>query len=537
MLQFCPSRVTNLEQRLSVKFTVPSPQEVGLPEQFHTWRPNQSEAIAALLDTSKRGQVVEAPTGFGKQNVAVATGLLSEESTCIVVPTLGLQDQYAKTYADCGLTDIRGRGQYDCAMRDDYTCEDGYLSRCPYKGSVACPSSKAEIVCSTSRLVCTNYDKWTSSKKFGAGMSHFTRVIFDEGDCAPDALARAMQVTLHHREINKDLEMDFPQNPEALWMSTWKMWSGEAKLRAQEEMEIAYDKIKGVSDPKPSWVKHYNHMKNLHRRLSTIFYARSADWIVDEVEGGYQFDPIRPAQYAESALLFKIPHLGFLSATIIPKTLYLAGLAKTDYNYHSFPSDFDPKDCPIYYVPTMRVNYKATDLSRIWLLLDQVAIPRSHQKGIVHTISYARRETIMRECSFGDRVIYNERGEAPSDKIQEYKDAPGGAVMVSPSIGRGYDFPGRECEWQFVVKVPYPPPSKIILAREEQDKEYRPYLAMQKLVQMFGRGARFRGDQCQNFIGDTFMGYFKDRYSHLAPKWFHGFYKQVDILPKPLRSR
>ena len=31
-----------------------------------------------------------------------------------------------------------------------------------------------------------------------------------------------------------------------------------------------------------------------------------------------------------------------------------------------------------------------------------------------------------------------------------------GTVLVSPSVSTGYDFPGRECEWQFICKVPFP---------------------------------------------------------------------------------
>lgn len=513
---------------------IPSPQQLGLPEKFETWRPNQEAAINSILDDSKRVNVLIAPTGFGKQAVALGAAVISDEATCIVTANRGLQNQYLEDGKELGLVDLRGRQNYKCDMREDYSCEEGYAARCPYKGTVGCPSSKAEIAASTSKLVVTNYDKWTSSKKFGQGMSHFTRVIFDEGHSAPDALARAMQVILHFREIEKDLEILFLGPPQSEDFLNWKAWAFAAKRKAQMVMEETLLKITSSSDPKPSWVKHYTHMKNLVRRLAVIATANAKDWIVEETEEGFKFDPIRPAKYAESALLFRIPHISVITATGRPKTLYMMGVSKENFNFHEFPSDFNPKDCPIYYIPTMRVDYKTKDLSMLWTRLDQIMSRRRDRKGIVHTVSYARRDEIMATSRYADSMIINVKGEPPTEMIDLFRLSGPGTTLVTPSVGTGYDFPGKDCQWQFVCKIPYPPPSKIVEAREADDKEYRPYIAMQTMVQMFGRGARYKGDICENFICDDHLKWFLPRYSHLAPKWFHGFFQERSVLPRPL---
>lgn len=462
----------------------------------------------------------------------MAFALLSGQSTCIVTDNRGLQDQLMDDFAPIGLVDIRGRRNYVCPLRNDYTCEEGYAARCPHKGSVACPSSQAEMRAASSMLVVTNYDKWTASKRFGAGMDHFQQVVFDEGHKSPDALARAMQVTLHSHEVEEVLGLEFPAHDQAGEMVNWKAWASLARVEADELYQSLQPQMK--ENPHPSLVKRFTHARNLAKRLATLATASPENWITDEVERGYQFDPIRPGRYSESALLLRVPTIIVISATLRPKTLYMIGVGKDQYDYKEFESDFDPKRCPIYYVPTMRVDRRATDLSQLWVRLDQIAAPRKDRKGIVHTISYARREEILRASRFAPAMLINPRGEASTQIVAEFKSAPPGTILVSPSVGEGFDFPGRDCEFQFVCKIPFPDSrSKIVQARQEDDKEYGPYQAMNKLVQIFGRGMRSKQDRCENFIADDHMEWFIPRYQHLAPKWFKAFYRRVQTLPPP----
>lgn len=517
---------------------VASPHQYGLPEKFASWRPGQEEALIQLERNTKRVMGLCAPTGFGKSAVIVAHAIQSGLPTAIVTSTRGLQNQYLKDFASIGLVDLRGRRNYKCDMKPDdpnYTCEEGYESRCPYKGTVACSCSQAEIAAGTSNLVVTNYDKWCSARRFGLGLSHIQQVIFDEGHHAPQALASAMQVVLNHREVVDGLKLDFPGHPECEEFSIWKAWASIARVEAERAMLAARQRIQGVADPKASWVRHYTHMRNLTRRLSILAMARAEDWIVDEIDNGssYQFDPVRPARYAEAALLLQVPKIVVISATLRPKTLHMIGVGKENYNFTEFDSDFDPRRCPTYYIPTMRVDKRANDLSMLWVRLDQVAAKRRDRKGIIHTVSYQRQQDILGISRFADSMIINEKGEPPTDIVDAYKASGPGTILVSPSVGTGYDFPGRDCEWQFICKIPFEPPSKIVKARERDDPEYRSYQAMQSLVQAFGRGVRSKEDQCENFIGDCHLDWFLPRYGHLAPRSFHNFFRRVDVVPQP----
>ncbi len=513
---------------------LPTPHEIGLPEQFDKFRPGQEQHLDFLRNTRTRIKAACIPTGGGKSVDVVADALLSGEPTAIVTASKGLQDQYMTDFQSIGMVDLRGRNNYSCHMKEGYTCEDGHAARCIYKGTVACSSSKAEMMSATSSLVVTNYSKWTASKCFGTGLNHIKRVVFDEAHHAPNAIASAMQVELNYKEIEDTLGVSFPRGHDSEDMNVWRQWASSCKGYADDKMKEAARKIENANDPKPAWVRHFTHMRNLCRRLQILTLARAVDWVVDQTELGYKFDPIRPGRYAEACLFLGIEDITMLSATNRPKTIQMCHVAKENYTFKEFPSDFDPKRSPIYYIPTMRVDSKATDLGPLWVVLDRIMAKRRDRKGVVHSTSYARQEEIKAQSRFADSMILNKKGEPIAEAVEKYFAAGPGSALISPSVFEGFDFKQDKARWQFMCKIPFEPPSKIVKAREADDKEYRSYQAMQALVQSFGRGMREHSDWCENFIADEHMDWFYPRYRHLAPNSFNDFLVKVSKVPAPL---
>ena len=417
-------------------------------------------------------------------------------------------------------------------MGDDFSCQEGYASQCPYKGTVACPASQAEMRAASSSLVVTNYDKWIASRRFGNGLSHFTQVIFDEGHDAPDAVAKAMQVELSDREITDILKLDYPLGSDVF--ACWKTWAGFAKQTAEELIREQKYKISTAPSIKRSWVKELHHYMSILRKLSLLSVARPEEWVVDESNDTFLFDPVRPARYAESTLLLQTPRIIIVSATLRPKTMYMLGIGKINYDFLEFESDFSPSRCPIYWVPTMRVDARTPDLSQLWVRLDQIISKRQDRKGIIHTISYARQQNVLSRSRYSDRMFVNSKGIPATSMVEIFRASAPGTILVSPSVATGYDFPGKDCEWQFLAKIPFPDGrSKINKARNEDDKEYGAYQAMQTMVQSFGRGMRSREDQCEGFICDDHLAWFIPKFRHLAPNSFYRLFRKVDVLPQP----
>jgi Rad3-related DNA helicase len=512
---------------------IPNPVECGLSEKFTAWRANQEHSINVMITSGKRFVALSAPTGFGKSPAYVAYALLSKKPTCIVTNSKGLQTQLMDDYASSGMVDIRGRGNYPCTLRDDYSCQEGYAARCPYKGTVNCPSSQAEMRAASSSLVVTNYDKWIScSRSMDGWMNHFEQIVLDEGHDAPDALARAMQFVITPDDVEKVLELEYPMSTAEF--GSWKGWACNAKLVAEEKMKDWERRLSSDMSPKVSWLKQLLHLRRLVKRLSVIATGRYDNWVVEEVDRGFQFDAVRLGQYAEGVLFVGKKKIVVVSATLRPKTMHMLGLSKDKFDFHEFDSDFDQSRCPIYYIPTMRVDVKAGSLAQLWVRLDQIMSRRADRKGIIDPISFARRDEVLKASRHVGRMMTNQRGENITAVLEAFRAAGPGTVLVSPSVGTGYDFPGRECEYQFICKIPFPDGrAKIQQARQADDKEYGAYNAMQSLVQFFGRGMRSKLDRCEGFLADDHLQWFLPRYGHLAPKSFHSHFRMVYNVPPP----
>ena len=112
------------------------------------------------------------------------------------------------------------------------------------------------------------------------------------------------------------------------------------------------------------------------------------------------------------------------------------------------------------------------------------------------------------------------------------------ALLVSPSIGTGYDFPYEDCQYQIIGKLPFPDTrSAVMKERCKEDKEFQHYFTMMQLVQMCGRGMRAEDDICENLIIDDNFIWMINRYGYFAPEWFLQAIVKSNIIPKPIEVR
>src|SRR5688572_25256313 len=112
-----------------------SPADIGLPQpKFNLWRPNQASALNQVVDdlAERRFAAYSLPTGAGKSPWYVALALLMGWRVIILTSTKALQDQLVTDFGAIGLTDIRGRDNFQCKMSQLFTCEDGAHARCLY---------------------------------------------------------------------------------------------------------------------------------------------------------------------------------------------------------------------------------------------------------------------------------------------------------------------------------------------------------------------------------------------------------------------
>lgn len=536
---------------------LPSPASLGLPEKFAGWRPGQAEAVLRALDSDKRFVVLGMPTGFGKSLAYVAAGVLGDEPTVFLTSTKGLQNQLTDDFGPSGMADIRGMSNYPCKEANNGTvfkagtgtgvaCDEGpCLSgwKCNFAED-GCDYFDAQRAARLSHLTVTNYSYWMAvngndrrNDKSGPPLGKRGRLVLDEAHAAIDELGDYLAVEIGHWEIEGVLGRQFPEGGA---IEGWRQWAKALAAECNRRHEALSSEIRlGVQNNRRG-LSRLRELRDLGRRLGAIA-TMVGDWVMEEARDRrgrrvVRFDPVWPGAYAESSLFTGVPKVILTSATIRPKTLELLGVGKDDYEFLEYPSSFPVSLRPFIWVPTVRVRYDMDPGSaRLWVAkIDAILRARGDRKGVVHTVSYARRDYLLRYSEWRNRMVVHDGARGLQDSVDRFRAGPPGTVLVSPSVGTGFDFPGSECRYIVIGKVPFPSTqSKVLQARQERDKDYFAYVAAQSIVQMAGRGVRSADDWCETLIVDDNWAWFYNKYKLFMPQWFRAACRRSYTVPEP----
>jgi ATP-dependent DNA helicase DinG len=514
---------------------IPAPNALGFPPKFKEWTGDQPRTISRILESNKRFILLNAPTGSGKSAIYMGVARMTPGRTCIVTKTKGLADQLMADFRSLGLTDIRGKSNYRCTGLMESTCEDGYVGKCTLKESVSCEYARHYFSALGGKLVVTNYANWILVHKYGRGLGKFDLLIFDEAHHLPEELAGAMQVRFTHNEISNILEMAPPVDVSNV--QQWKDWGSTARRKAQGLVDYWKLKVDSTPNYRLSWLKAMNHCNNIVRRASTVATMNTADWVVETVDEGYQLDPVRTHMYGERILFLGAKKIIALSATIKKKSLFMCGVKNEDIEDIEVKSNFPPSRFPVIYIPAVKFDSKISrEMVPVWAMaMDKIIGRRLDRKGIIHSISFRHRDLFMEHTMFADRIISHQQGTSAMKAVETFKSAGPGSVLISPSVQAGYDFPGDQCNYVIIAKVPLiDTRPNVTKARIKADKEYADYITVQAIQQMAGRGMRSADDMCEVFIIDTNFGWFWKRNGHLASRWFKDSLRQMEYSPDPL---
>ena len=566
------SRIQQPTVMRSVETPPVTPMDLGLPAKFAEWRADQWDGIERILNTPKRFVVICAPTGAGKTGISLGAAVLSGGRTVMLTATKGLQDQVSEEAKNL-VSDIRGLANYLCPITEslgiprdttvaDAPCQCGYgcgLRRagCGYYDAYKL-AQQAEIT--VTNYACWLYDGAKDSGERGdlqygippVGSSvedvekqrvrqRVRMLIADEAHDIEGQLCMFLGVDFSRHEC-LTMKLDWPDS--GLTVDDWREWAGQWLDKVTIRTSAAEQKLK--SSGGRSWSKDLKKLRDLKRKLDRLSGMQADDgWIMNEVDvqgksmAGVRFDPLSPARYAEGALWRGIEKIVLVSATVRPKTAELLGIDRNDLEFVEYDSSFDPKRRPVIYVPSIRMTYHTEqddDKMSKWLgKLDFVIRPRLDRKGIVHAVSYKRAKFIKDNSEFGRHMLIHSSYDR-AKIVEQFKRAEPPCVLVSPSVGTGYDFAGDLCRWQVIAKLPFASvQDKVIKARQDADKEYGMYLTAQELVQTCGRPVRSQSDWAESLILDgNFEWYFWKARKHL-PLWFQDAVVWADNgVPEPL---
>ena len=524
---------------------------------FAGWYPNQDRAMASVLEWLAKPEpkflCAALPTGSGKSSLlAAVASKLSGMRTGVLTSTKGLQDQFLADFHRVGFRDIRGQNAYPCILTpeaglhvDDGPCHAGL--QCPYRDA-GCIYYSELARAARSNLVITNYAFWLTQSATGAamrggGIGNMDLLIMDEADDAFGAIesylsthvsvadCRAAGVRLPERN----------QHPDT-WFG-WQEW-------AHQELPAANSKERGIRQsvqsktlsriPSEDLTQH-RRVRDLVRKLELI-RSSLGEWVWTTTGGGrngggfgVHFTPVWPGRY--SNLVFgRAKKVLVMSATLTPKAADLLNIAEEDRTWLETGSPFSPSRAPVQHIRTIRVDHRATDVDmRAWVnRIDQIIDRRLDRKGLLLPVSYARGDYFYRNTRHRAIIIMHESGGAV-EAVEQWRRASSPSLLVSPSVTRGWDFPGDECRYIIIGKIPFPDGrDPVVKARREGDPDFAGYEAMQMIVQEAGRGMRSPTDWCETFITDDNFGWFWNRNNQHAPQFFRErLRKRTDIIPDP----
>ena len=490
----------------------------------------------------------------GKSAIYMGVAGLLGGRTLILTMTKPLQRQLMDDFESMGMKVLQGQNNYPCRYFEDrgndkrkLTCDEGPCRAgidCQLRAR-GCDYYDAVRVAAKADIVVENYVHWMTLNRFSEPdtLGKFDNLILDEAHEANNALADFVRVVLDRHEFRRLLNLDLPSGAS---MEEWVEWATEEALpRARAKLEGARAAtalhLDGIGTVKEI-AELEGHLADLSRARSwkqtdaadpaVWTPGTSSDWVVEEEDEKVTFQPVWASGYAEDYIFRFIPKVVLVSATVTPRDAFYMGVFRSQLDYLQYPSPFHRSKRPLIVIPTVGVKRGMTDGEiKIWInQIDRILELEAEErglKGIIHAVSYERAKLIKERSRFSHLMVIHDRRNLRTT-VEAFKASKGPAVLISPSVGTGYDFPGDQCRFIILAKIPFiDNRPKVIKARMKLDKEYLNHVAFVSLIQMVGRGVRSADDSCRSYLIDDNWRWFSMATNKMMPKWFKSAIRKV----------
>ena len=474
---------------------------VGLPYGL-TYRDDQ-EQIAVLIEAllaSHRSVFVDAPTGIGKSILAIsaAAGTYTDDETLpplILTSNHGLQQQYTSF----GISSITGRKNWPCLLDTTRTAENAI---CTTAGAPAdcvhyrvCPYFVQKRAGLESDIVVTNYHY--ALKAWGFSPST-PLLIGDEAHSAEDILRENATLKVY---LPGAVKKELIDHTSAIRLAEDLLNKMNFRFDASEEPD---EENAPLQSPREK-------ARRKSATLRRMIASNPDDYVCAVGFDTLQFVPLR-------GFWPRVPSSLYLSATLFdPYVTEPPGPVA----YLRLPSPFPVENRRVYMGNRISLTHRSAPYEYEMMAqeIDHI-IARNPGRGVIHTPSYSLAERLYGLSSYQDEMLMHRGGERDA-AVRQFKDGYR-RILLSPAVSEGVDFPGGECEWQVIAKLPFPdnrdPVVKEIANRTKGLTETQ---VARTIVQQAGRGVRSKTDVCPTYILDAgFAKWFYPRNRELFPRWF-----------------
>ncbi|MBA7698939.1 ATP-dependent DNA helicase DinG [subsurface metagenome] len=527
-----------------------TPQELGLPEKFKDWWPDQWETIVEVSDSPQKVYLLDAPTGVGKTVVGVGIHRLSGKRCIYITRTKQLQSQIEEDFPNIVKT-VKGRENYPCPKHpgdfrlgdpSSYTaanCTDSKEKPCELKDK--CPYFLAKKEALASPLAVLNTSYYLTEVNGPGKFSGADLLVVDEVDSLEDELMNFIQFSVSEKQLGR-LGLSLPHDTEDLqaWLDWGDTVRAEILTRIEEhQRQLTLFPEDKWGQPQLSQQKEVTQLESFWRRVSWFVRAFNDTWIFylkwDEGTGEREwiFKPIFIANYTDGLLWRHATQFLGMSATIFDPHI-VAGTLRLQAGqgyYKRLDSPFPVENRPIFYCPVANLTKKTMDTERLKLLPAVQALINHYpnDKILIHTVSYRLRDFLVKNLEQGRLITHTKWNR--EYKLEEFKDSCEPLVMLSPSFDRGVDLPQENCRCIIICKIPYlykGDPQIRGRMKAPGGQKWYVLKATQTLVQMSGRAVRSKDDYCDTYILDKQFGRLFGQMKHMKiatgdpilPEWW-----------------
>lgn len=508
---------------------LPPPALLGMPPQFPTWRKHQDSAILAMRACTTKFMGILAPTGFGKSAMAMGHALWTGQRTLILTANKGLQDQYLDDFRDL-LVDIRGQGNYDCQKAlvtvAEGACHAGF--KCDLKQD-GCEHFDIKRLASdpSTRIVLSNYQYLFHSMREREGLGPFDMVVCDEAHNIIPELSKFLAITITGTETRQFLNKSEPP-------TDWTSWAGNHLGKVTKELES----LRRSRSHDPAHFRLIHQYKSLKRRLTTLARSTPEGWLMSpgRFRGEFAWNCIWPGLYAKYYLFKRSERFLLTSASVRPEIFRSLHIAPTKYTFIEYPSPIPVSRRPVHFLPCIKYTFDSDthEIAYLLSMMDRTTQARLDRKGIIHSVSYERSELIRRESKFGHLMISHTNSSELPAAIRRFRESPPPALLISPAIAEGFNFPFSDAEYAMLPKVPFADHrSPIHKARSRGNRTYGMLEVCTAIRQALGRHVRAQMDQGESFIFDESFEWLLRSYRRFFPRDFLESVNRIHYLPTP----
>ena len=506
---------------------LPQPHAIGL--HVPSWRPGQEDAVHRILQAFRftDSVILCAPPGSGKSVVAVAVARALGARTLILMGTKALQQRYATTPTN--LPFATGRQNHPCPCVPGVNAAHGpcrFGFRCPERQG-GCPYFQQRDAAIAAPIAVANYALVLSDTE-GSLLDGRQLVVMDEAHLLePEAT--------QHFAVEIDLEMartrlhSLPPLPHVIEPDSYRLWAEAAYPILKPHVDHHYGRVEERHGRIPR--KGLEYVQSLTALTEAVSVLRTVDetWLPvcgkpdnKGLLSGIAFKPIRVDVLLQEHLWQPGTKRLLMSGSVGDASALANAVGLGDHHVVSMTSTISPERRPIIYWPSANVTESnfASACVDLGLAVNHLVEWHKDIKGIVHT----HRGDLARYLAstvYGCRV-FSHSTEDRAQVFAAFRASSPPAVLISPSVNYGEDFPDDMARWQAIAKVPYLPlGDPWVRCKKASDPTWYDRQAVQGLLQAVGRVSRGPDDWGLTYILDQQFEKLYRRSGHLFTQWFH----------------